>query len=223
MKNPVSFEKLTESDIIERLDLAGHDGTSGDVLAAPDDLFPSEAPRPAAVLVPLIRMPAESGKPGWHILYTRRTDLVQHHKGQVSFPGGHSDPEDASPEATALREAFEEIGLDPSCVRILGRMEKILTISNYLVTPIVGIVPWPCTFTLQPREVSRVFTIPIDWLADPAHYEIRRREVPPDFPIPSRFRDFHIVCYKAYDEEIVWGATAAVTLRLIKKLNTEDQ
>ena len=218
MKRHTLFDNLTESDIVRRLDLDGREETSDDILAAPDDLFPAGPPPPAAVLVPLVRMDDGCGKPGWHILYTRRTDLVRHHKGQVSFPGGRTDPGDDSPEATALRESFEEIGLDRSCVRILGRMEKFLTISNYLVTPVIGIIPWPCLFTLEPKEVSRVFTIPIDWLADPAHYEVCRREVPQNFPVPPNFNDFEIICYKPYDGEAVWGATAAVTLRLVKKL-----
>ena len=214
----ISSAKLTEADIIERLGPHVQEEPRGAVPLEPDSPSSLALPRPAAVLMPLIRMPAESGETDWHILYTRRTDLVKHHKGQVCFPGGRSDPEDPSPEATALREAFEEIGLGASHVRILGRMDEFVTITNYLVTPVVGVIPWPYTFTLEPKEVSRVFTIPMDWLADSNNYEIRQRELPPDFPVPPRFGSLQIVRFKPYHGEVLWGATAEATLRLIERL-----
>ncbi|MDD5168046.1 MAG: CoA pyrophosphatase, partial [Syntrophales bacterium] len=160
------YDLLNESDIIARLERDRKVVSSGTDSATYDDDASWAPPRPAAVLIPLIRMPIESGGPGWHILYTRRTDLVEHHKGQVSFPGGRRDPGDSSPEATALREACEEIGLNPADVHILGRMDDFLTVSNYRVTPVVGTMPWPYPLTLSPNEVSRVFTVPVDWLAD---------------------------------------------------------
>jgi 8-oxo-dGTP pyrophosphatase MutT (NUDIX family) len=221
MNGGVSSENLSESDIIRRLNLSGHDEISDAEFAAQDVLFPLASPRPAAVLVPLIRMPIDFGGPGWHILYTRRTELVQHHKGQVSFPGGRASPGDSSLEATALREAFEEIGLHPSHVRILGRMGKLMTGSNHLITPVVGIIPWPYKFTVEPNEVSRVFTIPIDWLADSAHYTIHPREFPPDSPVPPQFRRLQIICFTPYHGEVLWGATAEVTLRLIERLEVK--
>ena len=215
----ISSADLNESEISARLK---RDGRS---VAPRADSAPYNSPagwapsRAAAVLIPLIRMPVASGSAGWHILYTRRTDLVRHHKGQVSFPGGRRDPGDSSPVATALREACEEIGLQPSDVRILGRMEEVLTVSNYIVTPVVGAIPWPYPFILNPHEVSRVFTIPVDWLADATHYEFHRREFPPDFPIPRQFQnDRKAVRFLPYQGEVVWGATARVTLRLIKHL-----
>jgi 8-oxo-dGTP pyrophosphatase MutT (NUDIX family) len=212
---------LSEADIINRLNLYEHDKISCDILAAGNNPFPSEPPLQAAVLIPLVQMPVEFGGPGWHILYTRRTDIVQHHKGQVSFPGGRSDPGDISPEATALREAFGEIGLHPSHVRILGQMDKFITITNYLVTPVVGIIPWPYTFIPEPNEVSRVFTIPIDWIADSTHYEIRPRELQSDVPVLPQFR--YAIYFKPYNGEVLWGSTAEVTLRLIDRLETPLQ
>jgi 8-oxo-dGTP pyrophosphatase MutT (NUDIX family) len=92
---------------------------------------------------------------------------VAEHQGQVAFPGGRADPSDTTPEMTALREAHEEIGIDPTKVRILGRMQSLHTISNYVVTPIVGVIPWPVSFRLEETEVRRVFSIPLNWLADP--------------------------------------------------------
>lgn len=175
-----------------------------------------EPPRPAAVLVPLIHNPIGSTCQGWHILYTRRTELVQDHKGQVSFPGGRADAGDASPIHTALREASEEIGLNPADVRILGQMSPFLTITNYLVTPVIGIIPWPYQFTLQPQEVSRVFTIPMDWMARTENYEIRQRDLPPAVNIPPQFQHVQVIYFHQYDGETLWGVTAEVTLRFLK-------
>ncbi|RPJ44723.1 MAG: CoA pyrophosphatase, partial [Chloroflexi bacterium] len=106
--------------------------------------------RPAAVLVPLVWFNNQ-----WHLLFTRRTETVNSHKGQVSFPGGAADPEDHSPETTALREAYEEIGLRSEDVRVLGRLAAYATVSSFLITPVVGQVRWPNQFHISPQEVSR--------------------------------------------------------------------
>ena len=92
------------------------------------------------------------------------------HSGQVAFPGGRADPEDTDPEQTALREAYEEIGLRPSDVHLLGRLQDYLTITNYQVTPVVGVIPWPYDLHPAEEEVSRVFAIPLDWLAQAEHF-----------------------------------------------------
>ncbi|MBN1146647.1 MAG: CoA pyrophosphatase [Anaerolineales bacterium] len=167
----------------------------------------SGPPRPAAVLVPLLR------KEGvWHLLLTRRNADLPEHSGQVAFPGGRADPEDASPEQTALREAQEEIGLDPNDVRILGRMQTFLTTTNYHVTPIVGTVPWPYPFRLASEEVSRVFTIPLAWLADPLNHEIQEHSLlPPYKPVP-------VIYFQSFDGEVLWGASARLTLKLLEIL-----
>ena len=177
-----------------------------------------QAPKPAAVLVPLIYDPPNAKNPGWQILYTRRTDSVQDHKGQVSFPGGRADPGDNYPTGTALREAYEEIGLRPSDVRILGQMPPFLTITNYLVTPVIGVIPWPYNLTIQPNEVSRVFTIPMDWMAKAENYEIKQRKFPPSAQIPPQFQNIQVIYYRQYDGELLWGITAEVTLRFLRLL-----
>jgi 8-oxo-dGTP pyrophosphatase MutT (NUDIX family) len=179
----------------------------------PSELLP-DAPRPAAVLVPLLRVAEE-----WHILFTRRNSTLAEHSGQVAFPGGRSEPGDASPEATALREAYEEIGLAPEDVRILGRLNDFITITNYAVTPVVSRIRWPYEFTIQTEEVSRVFTIPMAWLGDSHHYEVRRRS------LPSLGRHVDVVYFQTYDGELLWGATARFTLTLLKilgVLNAQD-
>lgn len=172
-------------------------------------LFP-EPPRLAAVLIPFTRIYNQ-----WHILFTRRNNDLPEHSGQVAFPGGRADQGDRSPEETALREAYEEIGLDPGSVRILGRMKSFLTISNYKVKPVVGRVPWPFQIRLAQVEVSRVFTIPLEWLADPQNYEIRQRTMPaPHHPIP-------VIYFKPYDNEVLWGVSAYIILNLVNILRND--
>ena len=114
--------------------------------------------RPAAILIPLFFANDDDRQNhSWQILLTRRAEAVAEHQGQVAFPGGRSEPSDLTPESTALREAHEEIGLAPAHVTILGRMNRLRTITNYCVTPIVGVIPWPFPIRLEEIEVSRVF------------------------------------------------------------------
>lgn len=161
---------------------------------------------PAAVLVPLLWLDNQ-----WCLLFTRRTDTVQTHKGQVSFPGGAVDPVDLSPEHTALREAHEEIGLEPRDVVLLGRLPDFVTVSHFWVTPVVARIPWPYHFSLSPHEVSRVFTIPLSWLANPAHWEERPR-------INRLGMPENVVYFQLYDGELLWGITGRITIELIQAL-----
>jgi 8-oxo-dGTP pyrophosphatase MutT (NUDIX family) len=164
-------------------------------------------PRPAAVLIPLL-----TKNDCYQLLFTRRTGDLPEHSGQVAFPGGQADNADASPEETALREAHEEIGLQPQDVRILGRLNRIQTITNYLVTPVVGIIPWPYPFRIANQEVSRIFTIPIHWLADPANHEIRQRD------LPSPYAPVQVIYFNKYKDELLWGISAQITLDLLRAL-----
>ena len=169
--------------------------------------FINSEPRPAAVLIPLLRMDLT-----WHLLLTRRNANLPEHSGQVAFPGGRADPEDRTAEATALRETQEEIGVAPKDVRILGKLRSYHTISNYIVTPVVGVIPWP--YPLQPaqHEVTRIFTIPLEWLSDPRNHEIRYPPLPePSEPVP-------VVYFMPFDGEILWGASARFTLALLSSL-----
>lgn len=157
----------------------------------------------AAVLAPLTYYKDE-----WHILFTRRTDRVESHKGQVSFPGGACEEGETTPEQTALREAEEEIGVNPADVKVLGRLSRMVTVSSFRVSPIVGVIPWPYAFRVAGTEVARVFTIPLLWLANRNNYW--------EFSIGSA--DHSVIAYHPYDGEMLWGATARMTVNFLKVL-----
>jgi 8-oxo-dGTP pyrophosphatase MutT (NUDIX family) len=199
---------LTEAEIQNRLKQAQASDPGDPYLEYPSLLLKTqEEPKPAAVLIPLLRKDS-----AWQILFTRRRDDLPEHSGQVAFPGGRTDPGDTSPEGTALREACEEIGLLPEDVNLLGRLRSYLTITNYLVTPVVGVIPWPYALQLEIREVSRAFTIPLAWLMDPANHEERPRLLPELNP-PVK-----VIYFKLFDGELLWGASARLTLALIHVL-----
>jgi 8-oxo-dGTP pyrophosphatase MutT (NUDIX family) len=199
---------LTESEIQKRLQWALESDPGDPYLEYLPLLLQAKGkPKPAAVLIPLLREDS-----AWHILFTRRRDDLPEHSGQVAFPGGRADPGDTSTEGTALRESWEEIGLQPEDVHILGRLRAYLTITNYLITPVVGVIPWPYTLQLETREVSRAFTIPLAWLMDPVNHEERPRLLPtPNPPVT-------VIYFKHYDGEILWGASARLALALIRAL-----
>jgi 8-oxo-dGTP pyrophosphatase MutT (NUDIX family) len=157
----------------------------------------------AAVLIPLVWHDEE-----WHLLFTRRTDIVESHKGQVSFPGGACDEGETTPEQTALREAEEEIGIFPHDVRVLGRLSNLITITYFRVTPVVGVVRWPVVFRVGAHEVARVFTIPLAWLANSTNRW--------QFEMPGRTRS--LIAYHPYDGELLWGATARMTVDFLSVL-----
>ena len=157
----------------------------------------------AAVLIPLVWYDDE-----WHLLFTRRTDTVESHKGQVSFPGGACDEGETTPEQTALREAEEEIGLNPNNVRVLGKLSNLITITYFRVTPVIGVVKWPTVFRVGEHEVARIFTIPLLWLANPSNRW--------QFEMPGRARS--LIAYHPYDGELLWGATARMTVDFLNVL-----
>jgi 8-oxo-dGTP pyrophosphatase MutT (NUDIX family) len=170
--------------------------------------FPADLKfRSAAVLIPFIRTEAS-----WDILFTRRTDLVQDHKGQVAFPGGAEEAVDAGPADTALREAWEEIGLVPGQVKILGYLEPMISRGGYRITPVVGVIDWPFELKLSESEVSQVFTIPLDWLAETTHFTERRMSD------GETMRNVPVIFYQPFDGELLWGISARITLTLIERL-----
>jgi 8-oxo-dGTP pyrophosphatase MutT (NUDIX family) len=154
------------------------------------------AERDAAVLVLLYH---DAGRD--RVLLTRRTDTVEHHKGQISFPGGGRHGADEDLATTALRETWEEVGVHPDHVELIGRLDELLTVSNFRVTPYVGVLArTPYEFVPNPLEVAEVIEPPLGHLLDPANteYETRTRD------------DGLVVVSPAYlyRGHRIWGATA---------------
>jgi 8-oxo-dGTP pyrophosphatase MutT (NUDIX family) len=157
--------------------------------------------RRAAVLIPLVEERSDIV-----ILFTRRTDEVEHHKGQISFPGGVVDPEDLSLVATALREAEEEIGLSPTDVRVLGICSDFSTPSGFNIAPVVGYVKTLPPLRLHAVEVAEILTVPLSFFLDPANRKAST-EIHDGHPR-------HIIRY-FFDHYEIWGATAAMLTAFI--------
>lgn len=156
---------------------------------------------PAAVLVPVI-----TRETGPALLFTKRADHLGEHPGQMSFPGGGRESRDADLRATALREAEEEIGLRPEEVAIVGRLDDIVTITDYAVSSFVGTVP-DRTYDPDEREVAAVVSLPISGLVDPTNYEVERREHPRVGAIAVHY--FHVEGYT------IWGATGRILVQFL--------
>jgi 8-oxo-dGTP pyrophosphatase MutT (NUDIX family) len=163
--------------------------------------------RTAAVLVPLY---VANGSV--HVVLTQRTDNVRTHQGQVSFPGGGWEEQDATLRDTALREAHEEVGLDPDDVEVLGVLDDLPTaVSSFRIRPFVGVIPHPYEFVHQAMEVAYVFAPKLEIFAD----ESRRRT-----DVRERDGQRFEIYYYDVDGAIVWGATARMLVRLIEVLRS---
>lgn len=169
-------------------------------------IITSASLKKSAVLIPIVR-----SEQGLELLFTKRTDSVEHHKGQVSFPGGAVDEGDATLVETALRETSEEIGLDRSAVSVLGAMDDLQTPSGFIVTPIVGYVYQLPPLRMNVEEVAEVILIPLEKFLDSSlrHSEFRERN---GVKIEVFFYDVW--------REPVWGATAFFVKRLVEVLQT---
>lgn len=157
--------------------------------------------RRAAVLVPLFETDGEV-----HVLFTKRSDSVEHHKGQVSFPGGGQDPEDRDLMVTALRETEEEIGLKGTEVKVLGRLDDYVTISKYMVSPFVGIIPYPVEFNVSDFEIDEIFSVPVSTLLDEDNFhmvmETRHGHARPQY-------------FFRADPHVIWGITGRILYQLL--------
>lgn len=152
----------------------------------------------SSVLIPLF---SEDGQ--YMVLFTKRTNRVEHHKGQISFPGGAVDKDDGSLEETALREAYEEIGLLKSDVELLGRTDDMITIvSDFIVHPFVGRIPYPYPFKINPHEVDNIVVIPLYVFMDKTSGHIKDSVNVDGFI-------YHGTSYE-YQGHIIWGATARI-------------
>jgi 8-oxo-dGTP pyrophosphatase MutT (NUDIX family) len=170
-----------------------------------DDHAPLEtrAAARAAVLLPVV----PRKEPG--LLFTRRTERLATHSGQISFPGGRCDPADLSPVETALRETMEEIGIDPGFVTIAGYLDRYLTGTGFDIQPVVGVLAEGYALTPNAQEVAEIFEVPLAFLIDPGN---RRRE---SRELGGRRRSFYSIRYREHE---IWGATAAIMIDLAERL-----
>ena len=162
----------------------------------------------AAVIVPLFNKEGSC-----HILFTKRTEEVKHHKGQISFPGGAFDEEDGDLRKTALRETFEEIGLEEKHVRIIGTLDDIVTITKFVVTPFVGYFDYPYPFRLSQREIDELIEVPLSFLFDPECFSERE-------PMDDESRE--VVYTYQYGKHAIWGATARILKQFLALIPSES-
>ncbi len=155
------------------------------------------ASRPAAVLIPLH---ADRGEPA--VLFTRRTETVEHHKGQISFPGGAVDDADLDAPSTALRETEEELGISRDRVEILGLLDDVLaSVSGFVITPVVGLIPSSAPLRVNAAEIAEVLTVPLRVFRDPSAMRIERRER------DGRAYDVYFYTHGPYE---IWGVTGYI-------------
>lgn len=168
------------------------------------DDFAVRPGRTAAVLVPVLDLDQPE------VVFTRRAEHLAQHAGQVSFPGGAAERHDESAVATALREAREEIGLDPSAVTAVGFLDRFDTISDYRVLPVVGLVEPPSRWVVDHSEVAEVFTVPLHVLLDRSNY---RRQV------AEHLGQCYVYHRLAWQGHSIWGLTAAMMLNLLRRMD----
>lgn len=164
------------------------------------EILAAQTLRPAAVLVPLVLR-----EKGICVLLTRRAAHLNHHPGQISFPGGCIEAEDSSPEAAALREAEEETGLAPEKVEVLGRLPDYPTATGFLISPVVALVHPPLALRPAPGEVAEIFEVPLPFLLNERNHQ-RHQAV-----LHGHLRQYWAMSWKHYS---IWGATAGI-LRML--------
>ena len=163
----------------------------------------------ASAAAVLILIHDRAGEP--HVIFTERTNHVEHHKGQMCFPGGACDDEDDGCESTALRETFEEIGVEAERVRIVGHLDDMITISNFRVTPVVGFLDYEDAYpySINDHEVARVVEVPLTYLLEDGNMELEVRE--------HQGREVLVPAFH-YNGHRIWGATARMLHQLIELL-----
>lgn len=160
--------------------------------------------RPAAVLVPVIGRGDDA-----HVVLTQRPEDMPVHPGQISFPGGKVDAQDRDPFETALREAHEEIGLQPEQVSVLGVLDTYQTVTGFRVLPVVGLVDPDFEPQIDTREVAEAFEVPLSYLMDPVNHQRHARE------IHGVLRNYYVV---AYGKRHIWGATAGIVKNMYDRI-----
>lgn len=189
--------------VISALSRTGAESSDFDL--NPDVVLPAgRVLRPAAVLVGLIDRGA-----GLHVVLTKRSSRLKHHPGQIAFPGGKVDEGDADVTAAALREAWEEVGLRPEQVEVLGHLPVHETVTSFTVTPVLGLIRDGFDPVAEPGEVEEVFEVPLAHLADPANYLVQSRRW------RGQRRYYHTVPWGPY---YIWGATARMLRGLAERM-----
>lgn len=203
-----TLSAFTASDFRQRAlrEQAPHDLELGDHLFNPssEDLIARDRLRDAAVLVPVVDRGEEAT-----VLLTKRTEKLRSHSGQIAFPGGRIDPEDATPEHAALRETAEEIGLGASFIDVIGRMPDYLTGSGYRIAPVLATVRPGFLLTINEDEVDDAFEVPLRFLMDPANHRRESRIW------QERERFFYTM---PHGERYIWGVTAGILRTLYERL-----
>jgi 8-oxo-dGTP pyrophosphatase MutT (NUDIX family) len=188
------FSKLTSLDIKNKL-------SQQTPLDKNDDSVPK-----AAVLIPIFWQNKQ-----WNVLFIHRSNWVDKHKDQVSFPGGMAEQGDKNPKETALRETREEIGIPSQRVKVLGQLKPLVFRKEYRIYPFVGEIPCPIEITLSKIEVSHSFSIPLNWLANPKHYSLQ------DYGTAEGEKR-QVYFFQEYEHELLWGISAFITIQLLEKL-----
>ncbi len=194
MSNSERNDTATIDHIRTRLDMYTPEYIDDDTLAR------------AAVLLPLYDVGDEI-----HVLFTRRSELVEHHKGQISFPGGAYDASDPDLKFTAVRETWEEIGVDPDHIDVIGQLDEMITISNFLVRPFVGRIlrPAPYPFVHSEVEVAEIIEVPLAHLQDEANVVSELRT----------YQGREVMAYSfRFGDHLIWGATARILKQFLDLL-----
>ena len=178
----------------------------GDHMLNPDiiDMLLNSSLREAAVLIPVVVRSEGAG-----LLLTRRPETMRKHSGQIAFPGGAIDPEDLSPEAAAMREAYEEIGLRAELIETIGRLPPYLTTTGFRITPVLALIHPNYALTINPHEVDAAFEVPFSFVMDPQNHKRESRVW------QGKERFYYAITYQ---EHYIWGVTAGILRVLYERL-----
>jgi 8-oxo-dGTP pyrophosphatase MutT (NUDIX family) len=197
------YKNIKSRDAFPDLDRVKMPGLHGDLPELLRKFNPGRW-KPAAVLVPII-----DRDDSLSVLLTQRAEGLKHHSGQISFPGGRIEAQDQGPDQAALREAREEINLEPEFVQVLGHLPAYLTVSHYRVTPVVGLVRPGFTLVPDMVEATDTFEVPLEFLMDAANHVLRNRQI---FDRLVPVYEIH------YADRNIWGATAGMIVSLHQQL-----
>jgi len=192
-----------------RMSPDGIAGGNGDHILNPEFLVRLNGSplREAAVLIPVVDRPDGAG-----VILTKRAQALRKHSGQISFPGGAIDPEDGSPEAAAIREAYEEIGLQAEAIETLARLPTYLAGTGFLITPVLALVRPDYVLTINPAEVDLAFEVPFSFLMDSTNYQSDSRVW------NDKEHFFYTITYQEYR---IWGITAGILRVLSERLHVD--